>query len=179
MTGFVLWFTGLSGAGKSTLALKVGEEVRARGIHVEHLDGDAIREHISVGLGFSRADRDENIRRIAFVAAIAARCGACSIVSAISPYKDARQEARASMSEPFVEVYLNCPLDVLKQRDPKGLYKRAFAGQLRNFTGVDDPYEPPDAAEIVIRTNVFSVGASAAMVVAYLELAQLLPKVST
>ncbi|HMJ11682.1 MAG TPA: adenylyl-sulfate kinase, partial [Polyangiaceae bacterium] len=122
--GFVLWFTGLSGSGKSTLSRAVAEQIRARGVHVELLDGDEVRKHLSHGLGFSREDRDENIRRIGYVASVAARCGACAIAAAISPYRATRDEIRRSAKN-FVEVYTECPLAVLTERDPKGLYRRA------------------------------------------------------
>src|SRR5258707_13649007 len=129
----------------------VAGELRRRGVHVETLDGDEIRKHLSHGLGFSQEDRDENIRRIGFVARVVERCGACAIAAAISPYRAVRDEVRASVSR-FVEVYTECPLDVLTERDPKGLYKKALAGQIANFTGVSDPYEPPLRPEINLHT---------------------------
>jgi adenylyl-sulfate kinase len=150
--GFVLWFTGMSGSGKSTLATKVADELRRRGIHVEMLDGDEIRKQLSKGLGFSREDRDENIRRIGFVAKLVARSGACAIAAAISPYRGVRDEVRRSVDR-FCEVYVECPIEVLTARDPKGLYKRALAGELKNFTGIDDPYEPPLDAEVHLHTD--------------------------
>lgn len=150
--GFVLWFTGLSGSGKSTLAAKVSAELLHRGIHVETLDGDEIRKHLSKGLGFSRQDRDENIRRIGFVAKVVERCGACAIAAAISPYRAVRDEVRRSVNR-FVEIYTDCPIDVLSTRDPKGLYKRAIAGEIPNFTGLTDPYEAPLAPEVHLHTD--------------------------
>lgn len=151
--GFILWFTGLSGSGKSTLAARMSQELERRGLHVETLDGDEIRKHLSRGLGFSREDRDENIRRIGFVAGIVERCGACAIAAAISPYRAVRDEVRHSARR-FVEIYTECPIDVLSRRDPKGLYKRALAGEIQNFTGVTDPYEPPLAPEVHLHTDL-------------------------
>jgi sulfate adenylyltransferase/3'-phosphoadenosine 5'-phosphosulfate synthase len=152
MPGFVLWFTGMSGSGKSTLATRVAAELSGRGMHAELLDGDEIRRHLSRGLGFSREDRDENIRRIGFVAKLVARSGACAIAAAISPYREVRDEIRRSV-ERFCEVYCDCPIEVLAERDPKGLYKRALAGEIKNFTGIDDPYEPPFAPEVHLHTD--------------------------
>lgn len=166
--GFVLWFTGLSGSGKSTLASRVAEEIRRRGIHVETLDGDEIRKELSRGLGFSREDRDENIRRIGFAAGLVERCGACAIAAAISPYSAVRDEIRHKVRR-FVEVYTECPLDVLKQRDPKGLYRKALAGEIPNFTGVTDPYEPPRSPEIHLHTDRETPDESVRKIVARLE----------
>ncbi len=150
--GFVVWFTGLSGAGKSTLSALLAEDLRARGVHVEVLDGDEVRTHLSKGLGFSKEDRDINIRRIGFVAKLLARAGACAITAAISPYKEIRDEQRAQIPR-FVEVYCAAPIDALAARDPKGLYKRALAGEIPHFTGVTDPYEPPDAPDVTLFTD--------------------------
>ncbi|HSN96783.1 MAG TPA: adenylyl-sulfate kinase, partial [Candidatus Nanopelagicales bacterium] len=138
MPGFVVWFTGLSGAGKSTLSALLAAELSARGVHVEVLDGDEVRTHLSKGLGFSREDRDTNVRRIGFVAKLLARAGACAITAAISPYRAIRDEQRAQIPR-FVEVYCACTLDALAARDPKGLYKKALAGEIKQFTGIDDP----------------------------------------
>jgi adenylyl-sulfate kinase len=154
--GFVLWFTGLSGSGKSTLAARVGERLRALGKHVEILDGDEVRENLTRGLGFSREDRDTNVRRIGYVARVVARCGAVAITAAISPYRGARDEQRAQ-SPRFVEVFCRCDLQTLTDRDPKGLYRKALAGELKGFTGVDDPYEEPLAPEIVVDTGILTV----------------------
>src|SRR5882672_4959394 len=140
--GFVVWFTGLSGAGKSTLASMLAGEIARRGTHVETLDGDEVRMHLSKGLGFSREDRDTNIRRIGFVAKLVARSGACAITAAISPYREIRDEQRRSIGR-FCEVYCECPIGILQRRDAKGLYARALAGEIKGFTGVDDPYEAP------------------------------------
>src|SRR5262245_28210775 len=152
-SGFVVWFTGLSGAGKSTLAAMLSAELRARGVHVEVLDGDEVRTHLSKGLGFSREDRDTNIRRIGFVAKLIARAGACAMTAAISPYRSVRDEQRAQIGR-FVEVYCRCDIPVLAERDPKGLYKKALAGEIKHFTGVDDPYEPPLSPEVTVDTGV-------------------------
>ena len=147
--GFVLWFTGLSGAGKSTLTAMVAAELRRRGVHVEALDGDEIGKNLSKGLGFSKEDRDTNIRRLGFVANLIARSGGCAIAAAISPYRAVREEVRRG-AERFCEVYCECPVAVLAERDPKGLYKKARAGEIKNFTGISDPYEAPDKAELVL-----------------------------
>ena len=152
---FTLWLTGLSGAGKSTLANAIAPCLRGRGDRVEILDGDAIRENLSTGLGFSKADRDTNVRRIGFVADLLSRNGVIAIVAAISPYRDARDGVRrlvTSHGAGFVEVAVTCPIEVLERRDPKGLYRRALSGQLANFTGVSDPYEPPLAPELALDT---------------------------
>lgn len=152
VSGFVVWMTGLSGAGKSTLATLLTQELTRLGVHVECLDGDEVRKNLSHGLGFSREDRDRNVRRIGYVARMVARSGACAITAAISPYRALRDEIRTK-TENFLEVYCDCPMDVLTSRDPKGLYKRAFAGELKNFTGVDDPYEAPEDPEVWLHTD--------------------------
>lgn len=167
-SGFVLWFTGLSGAGKSTLARLVAAEITARGVHVELLDGDEVRETLSKGLGYSKDDRDTNIRRIGFVARIVARCGGCAIVAAISPYRQIREEVRASTPR-FCEVFCDCPIEVLTDRDPKGLYRRALAGELKHFTGVDDPYEAPENPELHLCTDAERPEASAERIIDRLE----------
>src|SRR5580698_2139944 len=149
--GFTLWFTGLSGAGKSTISGMLEKRLRAAGAKVEVLDGDVVRTHLSKGLGFSKEDRDENVRRIGFVCGLLARNGVVAIAAAISPYRGAREEVRAQVSN-FVEVYVECPIDVLVQRDAKGLYKQALAGEITHFTGISDPYEPPLAPEVTIHT---------------------------
>jgi adenylyl-sulfate kinase len=150
--GFVVWFTGLSGSGKSTLAAMLTAELEQRGVHVERLDGDVVRMHLSKGLGFSREDRDTNVRRIGFVAKLVARAGACAITAAISPYREIREEQRRSIGR-FCEVYCACPIEVLARRDAKGLYARALAGEIKGFTGVDAPYEPPLDPEVVVHTD--------------------------
>jgi adenylylsulfate kinase len=149
--GFVLWFTGISGAGKSTVSRLVAERLRAQGAKVEVLDGDEVREHLSKGLGFRKEDRDENIRRIGFVCQLLARNGVIAIAAAISPYRAVRDELRSRIPG-FVEVYAECPLEVLAERDVKGLYRKALAGEIGQFTGVSDPYEPPLAPEVTIRS---------------------------
>jgi adenylylsulfate kinase len=151
--GFTLWFTGLSGAGKTTIAEIVEKELRERYGKVEVLDGDIVRTNLSKGLGFSREDRDTNILRIGFVAELLTRNGVGVIVSAISPFKEARDRVRRNIGEDFIEVYVDAPLEVCAERDVKGLYKKAFAGEIGQFTGVSDPYEPPVASELHIKTD--------------------------
>jgi adenylylsulfate kinase len=151
--GFTLWFTGLSGAGKTTISEIVEKELRQRFGKVEVLDGDIVRTNLSKGLGFSREDRDTNILRIGFVAELLTRNGVGVIVSAISPFKEARDQVRRNIGEDFIEVYVDAPLEVCAERDVKGLYKKAFAGQIGQFTGVSDPYEPPAAPELHIKTD--------------------------
>ena len=150
--GFTLWFTGLSGAGKSTLANLVADELRRRGHRVEILDGDEVRTNLSKGLGFSKEDRDINIRRIGYVCNLLARNGVIAISAAISPYRAVRDEVRA-MHGRFFEVFVKCPINTLAERDVKGLYKKALAGEIKNFTGVSDPYEEPLTPELVIETD--------------------------
>jgi adenylyl-sulfate kinase len=166
--GCILWFTGLSGAGKSTLSARVGRELRARGVAVEILDGDEVRENLGKGLSFSKEDRDTNVRRIAFVANLLAKHGVVAITAAISPYRAIRDEARARSEAPFVEVFVDAPLSVVEARDVKGLYKKARAGEIPAFTGVSDPYEPPLAPEVVVKTGEESIDQSAAKVLARL-----------
>jgi adenylylsulfate kinase len=151
-TGFTLWFTGLSGAGKSTLSEIIELRLRERGHKVEVMDGDVVRTHLSKGLGFSREDRDTNIKRIAFVCSLLTRNGVICISAAISPYSQAREWARETIGN-FVEVYVSCPLEVCRERDVKGLYKLVDEGKIKNFTGVDDPYEAPEYPDLVIETN--------------------------
>lgn len=166
--GFTLWFTGLSGAGKTTVSKIVAEELRARGLKVEVLDGDVVRENLSKGLGFSKADRDTNIRRIGWVCEVLTRNGVVAIGAAISPYREIRDEIRSKVGS-FVEVYAACPLEVLAERDVKGLYKKAIAGEIKNFTGVDDPYEPPHNPEVTIYSDRETVAESVAKVLRKLE----------
>ena len=165
-TGFTLWFTGLSGAGKSTIAEIVGPELERRGILVDHLDGDVVRTNLSKGLGFSREDRDTNILRIGFVAKLLTRHGAGVIVAAISPYRETRDMVREMIGDGFVEVYVATSLDECARRDVKGLYAKACAGEIKEFTGVSDPYEAPLNAEIVVETEGRSAEESAADVIA-------------
>jgi adenylylsulfate kinase len=166
MSGFVVWFTGLSGAGKTTVANIVEAELEQRGLVVDHLDGDIVRTHLSKGLGFSKEDRDANIQRIGWVASRVARAGAAVIVSAISPYEEARRHARSVVEPhaPFIEVYVATPLEECARRDPKGLYAAAFAGEITDFTGVSAPYEEPEAPEIRIDTTGVSPAESAQIV---------------
>jgi len=166
--GFVVWFTGLSGEGKSTIATALQTELTRRGRHSELLDGDEVRTHLSRGLGFSKEDRDTNIRRIGYVARLVARSGGVAITAAISPYREVRDEVRAQ-TPGFVEVFVRAPLDTLVERDTKGLYRKAIAGEIPNFTGVSDPYEEPLAPELVIDTSAEPVAASVARVVDLLE----------
>ncbi|GER88569.1 adenylyl-sulfate kinase [Dictyobacter vulcani] len=166
--GFTIWFTGLSGAGKSTLSEIIEQRLRARGRNVEVLDGDIVRTHLSKGLGFSKEDRDTNIKRIAFVCGLLTRNGVICISAAISPYSEAREWARQEIGN-FVEIYVKCPLDVCRQRDVKGLYKLVDEGKVKNFTGVDDPYEAPENPELVIETDKETIEESVARIFARLE----------
>src|SRR5205085_464618 len=169
--GFILWFTGLSGAGKSTLSENLVRIFRERGYRVELLDGDEVRTNLSKGLGFSKEDRDTNIRRIGYVARLLARNGVIAITAAISPYREIRDEIRAHASGdavPFVEVFANASLDALVDRDVKGLYKKAIAGEIKNFTGVSDPYEAPLAPDVLVDSSVETIAESAARILDYL-----------
>ncbi|MEA5467770.1 adenylyl-sulfate kinase [Spirulina sp. 06S082] len=150
--GVTVWFTGLSGAGKTTISQKVAEELRSQNYKLEVLDGDIVRTNLTKGLGFSKEDRDENIRRIGFVSHLLTRNGVIVIVSAISPYREIRDEVRKRIGD-FVEVYVNAPLKTCEERDVKGLYKRARAGEIKQFTGIDDPYESPLNPEIECHTD--------------------------
>ena len=152
-TGVTIWFTGLSGAGKSTIANLLESELRARGRKVEVLDGDVVRTHLSKGLGFSKEDRDTNIRRIGWVCEVLSRNEVVAISAAISPYRAVRDEVRERHAGRFVEIFIDVPLEVAIERDVKGLYKKALAGEIKGFTGVDDPYEPPLDPELVIHTD--------------------------
>ena len=162
--GVVIWFTGLSGSGKTTIAHLVEDKLLAAGVPVEILDGDVVRENLSKGLGFSKEDRDTNIRRIAFVAHLLQRNGTFVITAAISPYRAVREEARA-MCKDFVEVFADAPLEVCEERDTKGLYAKARAGEIKGFTGIDDPYEPPAGPEVVCHTDTEQVEESAQKVI--------------
>jgi adenylylsulfate kinase len=166
--GFTIWFTGMSGAGKSTLAEVIEMRLKARGYNVEVLDGDIVRTHLSKGLGFSREDRDINIKRIAFVCGLLTRNGVICISAAIAPYREAREWARKEIGN-FVEVYVKCPIEVCRQRDVKGLYKLVDEGKIKNFTGVDDPYEEPEHPDLVIETDKEAVNESIARIFAKLE----------
>jgi adenylylsulfate kinase len=166
--GVTVWLTGLSGAGKSTITKALEEELRSRECKVEVLDGDLIRENLTKGLGFSKADRDENIRRIGFVAHLLTRNGVVVLVSAISPYHELREEVRQRIGN-FFEVYVNAPLAVCEQRDVKGLYKKARSGEIKQFTGINDPYEAPLNPEVECRTDLETIEESVSKVVAKLE----------
>ncbi|MGK7900953.1 MAG: adenylyl-sulfate kinase [Hormoscilla sp.] len=166
--GVTLWFTGLSGAGKTTISSAVAEALREKGYSLEILDGDIVRQNLTKGLGFSKEDRDENIRRIGFVAHLLTRNGVIVLVSAISPYREIRQEVREKVKD-FVEVYVNAPLAVCEGRDVKGLYKRARSGEIKAFTGISDPYEPPVNPEIECRTDKEELSESVAKVLQKLQ----------
>jgi adenylyl-sulfate kinase len=161
--GFTVWFTGLSGAGKSTLAEALFHELRRRELKVELLDGDVVRTNLSKGLGFSKEDRDTNILRIGFVANLLTRNGVATITSAISPYRDIRNQCRATIKD-FVEVYVHATVEECAKRDVKGLYQKALAGEIKGFTGVDDPYEPPQSPEIYVDTMTQSPDESVGLI---------------
>lgn len=170
--GFTLWFTGMSGAGKSTLSAPVVERLRALGHKVELLDGDVVRTNLSKGLGYTKEDRDINVRRIGFVANLLSRNGVVAVTAAISPYRAIRDEIRALVTGDgggFVEVHVHCPVEVLAERDVKGLYKQARAGQIGNFTGVSDPYEPPLKPEVVVDSSKETVAESIDKIIARLR----------
>lgn len=166
--GFTLWFTGLSGAGKSTVANILELKIKDQGLKIEVLDGDIVRTHLSKGLGFSKEDRDTNIRRIGYVASLLSRNGVIVITAAISPYREIREEVRG-MHDNFVEVYAKCSLEVLEKRDIKGLYKKARAGEILQFTGISDPYEEPLNAEIVVETGKETPEESANKILSWLN----------
>ncbi len=174
MKGFTLWFTGLSGSGKSTLATALEGVLLERGLRVEILDGDEVRTNLSKGLGFSKEDRDTNIRRIGYVCNLLSRNGVAAVSAAISPYREIRDELRGAI-ENFVEVYARCSIEELARRDPKGLYKRALAGEIPNFTGVSDPYEEPVNPEIVCDTEVETLQQSLDRITRSLELMGYIP----
>lgn len=171
MSGFTLWFTGLSGSGKTTISDLVAPELERRGLLVERLDGDVVRTHLSYGLGFSKEDRDANVERIGWVASRMTRAGAAVVVSAISPYEEARRKARALVEEfgPFVEVHVATPVEECERRDVKGLYAKARAGVIPEFTGVSDPYEEPASPELRLDTTQLEPEESARLVLAKLE----------
>jgi len=167
--GFTLWFTGLSGSGKTTISEIVEHELRNRVRKVEVLDGDIVRTNLSKGLGFSKEDRDTNVLRIGFVADLLTRNGVGVIVSAISPFKEVRDQVRSKVGEDFIEIFVDAPLEVCAARDVKGLYKKAFSGEIPQFTGVSDPYEAPETPELHIKTNEEDAQESAARVIGHLE----------
>jgi adenylyl-sulfate kinase len=169
--GFTLWFTGLSGSGKTTISHLVEKELRERGSRVEVLDGDIVRENLSKGLGFSKEDRDTNIRRIAFVADLLSRNGVPVITAAISPYREIRDQ----MGDRFIEVFVKASVEVCAERDVKGLYEKAFKGEIKEFTGVSDPYEEPLSPELTMETESESPEESASRILTYLEQRELIP----
>jgi len=173
--GFCLWFTGLSGAGKTTISKLVEAELEGRRNRLEILDGDIVRENLSKGLGFSKEDRDTNIRRIAFVADLLSRNGVPVITAAISPYREIRAEARELMGERFIEVFIKASVETCAERDVKGLYEKAFKGEIKEFTGVSDPYEEPLDPEITLETETETPEESAGRLIALLEERQLIP----
>jgi adenylyl-sulfate kinase len=166
--GFTLWLTGLSGSGKTTIAKLVAQELRDRDLKVERLDGDIVRQSLTRDLGFSKEDRDKNIERVTFVAKLLTRNGVAVLCSFISPYRARRLKSREEIGE-FLEVFVECPVTVCADRDVKGMYAKAFAGEIKNFTGVSDPYEDPEEPEIVCHTAEETPEESAAIIVAYLE----------
>lgn len=170
--GFTLWLTGLSGAGKSTLAIDLREKLMERGIKIEILDGDEVRTNLSKGLGFSKEDRNTNIRRIGYVSRLLARNGVGVISAAISPYREVRDEVRIETEKDgavFIEVFVKCPIDVLAERDVKGLYKQALAGEIKEFTGVSDPYEIPVNPDVIVETDRETVSESSRKIIRELE----------
>jgi adenylylsulfate kinase len=173
--GFTLWFTGLSGAGKTTISELVVRELQSRGTAIEVLDGDVVRQNLSKGLGFSKEDRDTNIRRVAFVADLLSRNGVPVITAAISPYREIRDEARQQMDGRFIEAYVKASVEECERRDVKGLYAKARAGEIKEFTGVSDPYEPPENPEVVLETEAESPEESAQRIIEYLEERELIP----
>lgn len=173
--GFTIWFTGLSGSGKTTLSKRLELELRRRGIQkVELLDGDVIRTHLSEGLGFSKEDRDTNIKRIGFVCKLLSRNGVVTIAAAISPYREIRDFNRKEIGD-FVEVYCKCPLEICIRRDVKGLYRKALAGEIKNYTGVDDPYEEPLKPEVTLETDRETPEQSVMKIIQKLEVLGYLP----
>lgn len=176
--GFTLWMTGLSGAGKTTIAKIMETELKSRGLKIERLDGDVVRQSLTRDLGFTKEDRDKNIERVTFVAKLLSRNGVGVIASFISPYQATRDMVRSETTN-FIEVFINAPLEVCAERDVKGMYAKAFAGEIENFTGVSDPYENPENAEIVINTHEETPEESAARLIGYLEEHGYIPVVET
>src|SRR5467141_3771436 len=177
--GFTLWLTGLSGAGKTTLAARLAAELSVRGVNVEVLDGDEVRTNLSKGLGFSKEDRDTNIRRIGYVCRLLSRNGVGTLSAAISPYRAVRDEVRLAIESEeiqFIEVFVKCPIAVLAERDVKGLYKKALAGEIQGFTGVSDPYEEPIAPDVIVETDRESVEFSIGKIFHELEQRGLIPE---
>jgi adenylyl-sulfate kinase len=173
--GYTLWMTGFSGAGKTTIALELERRLKEMGVRFERLDGDTVREGLTRDLGFSKEDRDKNIERVTFVAKLLSRNGVGVIASFISPYREAREKVRGETTN-FIEVFVNAPINVCIERDVKGLYKKALAGELPNFTGIDDPYEEPINPEITVNTATETVDDSVNAILAYLESRELIPQ---
>lgn len=167
--GFVIWLTGLPCSGKTTIAQRLFSYLKSKGYKTEVIDGDVIRQYISKGLGFTKEDRYENIRRVSFVANMLSRNGIIVIVAVISPYREMRKMAREMIETQFIEIFVNAPLDVCKQRDVKGMYKRAQTGEIKGFTGIDDPYEPPENPDIECRTDIESVEESTNKIIDFLK----------
>lgn len=165
--GVTLWFTGLSGSGKTTIAKEVEKQLKEQGYKVERLDGDEVREYLCRDLGFSKEDRDENIRRVSYVAKLLTKNDIITLCCFVSPYRKAREEARKLIGE-FIEIFVNAPLEVCEERDVKGLYAKARAGEIEKFTGISDPYEPPEKPEIIINSNLEPVVVSAEKVMSFL-----------
>lgn len=172
--GFVLWFTGLSGAGKTTIAVQLEKDLRERGVRVERLDGDTVRKSLTRDLGFSKEDRDKNIERVTFVASLLSRNNVAVLASFISPYAETRDFVRDETTN-FIEVFVDAPLEVCAERDVKGLYAKAFAGEIPNFTGVSDPYEAPSEPDIHVRTHKEEVVESANIILSWLEEKEFIP----
>jgi adenylylsulfate kinase len=172
--GFVLWFTGLSGSGKTTLARLIEKELRFRGMRIERLDGDVVRQSLTADLGFNKEDRDKNIQRVTFVAKLLSRNGVAVLASFISPYRATRDWVRSEVTN-FIEVFVDCSLDECIRRDVKGLYTKALAGEIPEFTGISDPYEPPLNPEIVVDTSDESIEESLAKIMGYLEAVRYVP----
>jgi adenylyl-sulfate kinase len=175
--GFVVWMTGLSGAGKTTIAHVLVDQLQARGVKVERLDGDVVRQSLTRDLGFSKEDRDKNIERVAFVAKLLSRNGVGCICSFISPYQAVRDQVRAETTN-FVEVFVDAPLEVVIQRDVKGMYQKAIAGEIENFTGISDPFEAPVKPDVHVRTDLETVQESAEAILSFLEKRGLIPVVA-
>lgn len=174
--GFTIWFTGLPSSGKTTLAKMVENILLERGLNVEVLDGEDIRKNLSKDLGYSKEDRDINIRRIGYICSLLSRNNVVAIASCISPYKEIRDEVRRNIGN-FIEVYVKCPLDVLKKRDIKGLYEKALKGEIKGFTGVDDPYEEPDKPEVIVQTDKETPEESCHKIIKTLEILGYIPKI--
>ncbi|MGH7501726.1 MAG: adenylyl-sulfate kinase [Longimicrobiales bacterium] len=174
--GFVVWFTGLSGSGKSTIARRVADEIALRRDRVELLSGSGFRRNISSGLGYSREDRIANVRRIGYVAKLLARNDVAVVTTSISPYRSVRDECRQAIGEGFIEVFVDCPVAICEQRDPKGLYAKARSGEIDDFTGINDPYEPPLDPEVTCQTAFETPEESAVRVIAYLDGAGWIPE---